>query len=255
MAKKDTPKSQRYLYIPVGGTRIKKKSFEWRNRGSEFDLIAGNNGFDRVDLDGDPTSPDIDIWSRAIGGTFVQSLWGGHRSAWRKGADSLLWAHYKCHDQEYERSRCCVDRPLESRAQRPIVWIGHSHGGTVAALALAEAYSGVPSFHWNPPAAIVSLDMPVRRGLVWAYDRIRKRYPDIPIIHIHSQGISWSTRYRWLGSRFNTERWWHATANIPVLGGHSGFLTKLKYIWQWEDLWGLIRSIINARSKTERALC
>ena len=227
---------KRYLWIPLGGTQIRTSGgIEWRNRGSAFDVLAVEHGFDRVDIDGDPTSPDPGIWSRAINGLMVQMLWRGHRKAWTRGVENLLRVHRLMSAREEARA------VHELRYPRPIIWIGHSHGGAVAALALAASQS--TKLHPSP-AAFLSLDMPVRRWMSDEYRRIREMHPDLPIIHCHSTGYGWHARYRWLGSQGNSCEWDIADCNLRVDGGHSRFLSDDDYLPQWATLWPAIRQTI-----------
>ena len=236
----------RYLYLPLGGTIVgSAPDREWRQRGSAFDCRARSAGFSRVDIDGDPSSPDPFVWNRAVNGLLIQQLFGRSRKDWRAGAGKL----WECHDQMAAIERVRAEDAfckVHTVYPRPIVWFAHSHAGTVAALALS-LYG--PLEKRDPPAALVSLDMPVRRNMEDVYRRIRYLYPTLPIIHLHSHGAGWSSRFRYLGSRWNGTEWPIATKNIPVEGGHSRFLSHPRYLPQWDLLFPRIRQIIENQER------
>ena len=234
---------RRYLYLPVGGTRVNPfkaiTGLEWRNAGSKFDLFARHYGFDRVDLDDDPTTRDKSIWSRAVNGLMLQALYGGHKRHWEKGGSATLQVHQDEWMQERERAN------REKRQPRPMVWFTHSHAGNCAFCALSRPETkGKPDL---VPAGLVSLDMPVSRMMGDCYRQARELHPELPIIHIHSSGLGWHSRFRWLGSHFNDEQLAVADLNLSVDGGHGRFLRNNQYLGEWPRLFPEIRSLIGER--------
>ena len=218
------------LYMPIGGT-FDPEAPEWRTRGSAFDRLANECGFERVDIDGDPGTPDESLWHRRLGGVFWQHVFGDPLDGWREGARSVIDAYVSWYHRQ--------------QAHVPVVWLAHSHGGQVAVLALVELFWTVAK-HTAPPAALVSLDMPVRRTMAHHYEMLRAKHPRMPILHVHSTGRGWHDRYRMFGSRFNGCEWRQATAQMPVAGGHSRFLRDERYLPQCRDMWAWVRDHVEA---------
>ena len=209
-----------WLPRKIGPTR------EWREAGSPFDTIATRHGINRVDLDGDPATPDPPLWSRRIGGTLWQQWRGTHRVPWEQLADHLFTLHLRLlkeHGEDFIRRT---------------IWAAHSHAGAGACLALNRLIRLDPSLPL--PGALLSLDMPVRRPMQPVYDRLEACY-DGKIIHCHSTGWSLDDRFRWLGNRFASRVWKQAHLIIPVEGGHSRFLTRPPYLDQMDAIWPKVK--------------
>ena len=220
-------------YLPIGGTNVSDPNAnpekrEWREAGSPFDLIARHHGFTRVNLDGDPATPDPWIWSRKIGGLLVQQLFGKHRVEWNKGSDHVLdiWG-----------ALLMIEGP-EFLRDTVLAW--HSHGGATGCLFMAKLLmSDLPV-----PAAILSLDMPVRSTMRPIYELIGQKYKG-PIVHVHSDGWTWNDRFRMLGNRFGKKQWYVAGHNVAVEGGHSRFLRLKPYLSQCDvTVWPTLKQAL-----------
>ena len=209
-------------YLSIPGTYVPYApldSHEWWHRGSDFDHLMRGCGFDRVERDGDPCKLDLPFWSRAVNGTLWQQLIkrSEKHDAWKEGAQR--WVNFIC----YYR------RMFEERG---LAIAAHSHGGQMAAY-LVDKLRGKITF----PIYLITLDVPVRRDMQGVY--VDAWTNTDHWLHFHS-GWGWSSRFRVLGSRFNTPKLDVADENIPIKGGHSAFLTNHDYM---RDLVPHLRSL------------
>lgn len=183
-------------YVPIAGTNEKKVS--WCSPGSDFDQHLMGRGFVRY-------ADKHQLWSRALAGTFFTA--SGHQ-VWEHGGQDVDDYLFQWSPEELSHT----------------VVIAHSYGGAVLAYALARS-----PYLRTHLGAIITVGTPVRRDLdkVWAQAR------ESNMRHIHLYGTGWGARIRWFGQRGRLKRempW--ANVNMPVKGGHSGVVRKLKHIPQ-----------------------
>ena len=207
-------------YIPVAGTRPpwrgRHDRRDWYHRGSPFDCLMRRHGYQRVEQDRDPSTPDRGFWSGDVGGLLVQRVWpwtDGHQP-WKAGGRELVRFLFHRWTAEFAAG---------------VTLIGHSHGGQVIAYALeALAYEDA-----IPPVRVITVDMPVRRDMQEIYAPARR--VAATWTHLYSErGLG--SKFRWLGNRFGPRELDAATRNIEVTGGHSGILSDRRHIGQWDSI-------------------
>ena len=223
-------------YIPVAGTSARKRhdhSRSWYRVGSPLDKILRMFGYQRVDQDRDPHTPDKGFWSGDINGLMLQRAmwWRDKHPAWKTGGETLR-------------------RFLLSRRDEfvdGVTLLLHSHAGQVGAYALAE----LPEFYVcgsggcendNLPGAfpihVVTCDMPVRADMRDVYASASTSVASWT--HLYSEK-GWKSRMRWLGDGqifSNPRELPVATRNIEIKGGHSGYLSDPRFIGQWDQILG-----------------
>ena len=207
-------------WIPVAGTSARKRhdhARSWYRAGSPLDHLLVELGYQRVEQDGDPTTPDLGFWSGDINGLMLQRVmwWRDKHPAWKTGGETL---------------RRFL---LAGRAEfvDGVTLILHSHAGQVGAYALA----GLPYYF---PVHVITCDMPVRADMRDVYAAAATRVASWT--HLYSEK-GWKSRMRWLGDGtiFSNPRVLPvATRNIEVKGGHSGYLSDPRFIGQWEQILG-----------------
>ena len=209
-------------WIPVAGTSARKRhdhARSWYRVGSPLDLLLCELGYQRVEQDGDPTTPDRGFWSGDINGLMVQRVlwWRDSHPAWKTGGETLR-------------------RFIQSRRAEfvdGVTLILHSHAGQVGAYALAE----LPA-PGSIPIHVVTCDMPVRFDMRNVYASARTSVTSWT--HLYSErGLK--SCMRWLGDGqlfANPRELPVATRNIEVRGGHSGYLSDPKFIGQWKQILG-----------------
>ena len=197
-------------YIPVAGTWFKEDTGDdrWYRRGSTIDNLFRGFGLERVEQDGDPRTPDPGYWSGDVGGLLFHAGSGQH--VWWSGG--------------LELRRFIEGRPR--LMNRPMVIVAHSHGGQVAAYALA-------GLRQIAHVRLITVDMPVRRDMRPVYAEARRNVGYW--LHLHTRW-GWGARMRVLGSRFGSPTLDIADRNIPLRGGHSGVLRRPQHARQWRDI-------------------
>ena len=203
-------------YIPVAGSLARKRhdhDLSWYRRGSPLDRLLGGLGYQRVEQDGDPTTPDLGFWSGDINGLMLQRAlwWRDKHPAWKTGGETL---------------RKFLLDPTGFKFLHGVTLIAHSHGGQVAAYALA-------SRPYDFPIHVITCDMPVRFDMRDVYASAATRVASWT--HLYSEK-GWKSRMRWLGDGriFSNPRVLPvATRNIEIKGWHSEYLSKPKFIDQW----------------------
>ena len=188
-------------YVPVDGTHAAKRK-DWDRADSLFDQYLRRRGFAR-------TCRAFGFWPTAIGGPLICS---GHLG-WQFGGRELR--------------QFLAGLPFKDR-----IVIAHSHGGQVAAYALAAK----PVI---PVRALVTIGTPCRKDMddVWAEVRQSVK------CHIHLYGTGWGARVRWIGQRFRFKREMPtARENHAITGGHSGILRKAQHMGQIDAVLARIRA-------------
>ena len=208
------------MYIPIAGTWARKKEREdrerrerfgapWYRADSLFDRTLGRLGYHRVDqLSG---GPDPGYWSGDLEGTLLQQFFSfaNYRDDWLDGGQKL---------EVFIRNRNFLDRE-----DVILTLIAHSHGGQVVAFALQRLLKNAPlNLH------VVTVDMPVRRGLRSVYDDALTSVEG-NWTHLYS---TWA-RMRILGSRFGPRKLEDAARNLSIPGGHSGILNRIDLLYLW----------------------
>lgn len=189
-------------YIPIAGTGAWSRDGEWERAGSFFDRHLQRQGWTR-------RANEFGFWSTALTGTFFTA--SGH-ATWQFGA--------------YVLRNFLLTLPVEDR-----ILLAHSHGGQVAAYALALE----PLL---PIRALVTIDVPCRRDMHEVWETGSFAVP----LHIHLYGTGLGSAVRWLGQRGHfARRISTATENLPIKGGHSGILRKAKYVTQIDPILQRIR--------------
>ena len=202
-------------YIPVAGTWARGKHLRpdsWFRSGSAFDAELVALGYARH-------CPKGGFWTGSVGGMSYQRLapWIDAREAWKVGAVELI-------------SHLMVNE-LNFRRDGGVRIIAHSHGGQVAAIALAEIYrSGVDILY---PIHVITIDTPVRVG---RWTEMDADYRDALLLatswtHGYSER-GWGSRMRWLGNRFGSRTMPAPARNVEIAGGHSGILNAPEYLPQ-----------------------
>ena len=202
-------------WIPVAGTSARKRhdhARSWYRVGSPLDHLLVELGYQRVEQDGDPTTPDKGFWSGDINGLMLQRafLWRDKHPAWKTGGETL-------------RSFL-----LSRRAEfvDGVTLILHSHAGQVGAYAL-DGLTVTFQVH------VITCDMPVRADMQDVYARAATRVASWT--HLYSEK-GWRSYMRWLGDGqlFSNPRVLPvATRNIEMKGWHSGCLSDPRFIGQW----------------------
>ena len=209
-------------YIPVAGSWARKRhdhEFSWYRVGSPLDHVLCELGYQRVDQDDDPTTPDLGFWSGDINGLMLQRaiFWRDKHPAWKTGGETL---------RKFIQSRLAefVDG---------LTLILHSHAGQVGAYALAELPApGAIPIH------VITCDMPVRSDMRDVYASASTSAASWT--HMYSEK-GWKSRMRWLGDGqlFSNPRVLPvATRNIEIKGWHSGLMSDPRFIDQWHQILG-----------------
>ena len=207
-------------YIPIAGTWHKDHGHpgSWYRRGSSVDAIFRLAGFERVEQDRDPNTPDRGFWSGDLGGTLIQRAlpWVDARAPWASGAIEL---------------GSFIERRADELRDGVLI-VGHSHGGQVVTLTLAD-----PMFAercGNVPIHVLTIDMPVRRAMRGVYRRAARRVASWT--HLYA-GWGWPSRMRVLGSVFGPRRLaLPGVGNVHIRGGHSGILVDTEHRQQLPDI-------------------
>ena len=202
-------------YIPVAGTWARGKHLRpdsWFRAGSDFDAELVALGYSRH-------CPKGGFWTGAVGGMSYQRLapWIDAREAWKEGARALvdhLFVHY-----------------IEFQQAGGVRIIAHSHGGQVAAIALAEIYRSSVGILY--PIHVITIDTPVRVG---RWTEMDADYRDALLLaaswtHGYSER-GWGSRMRWLGNRFGSRTMPAPARNLEIAGGHSGILSDPLHVHQ-----------------------
>jgi len=159
--------------------------------------MARDHGFERV-------GRTLRFWSTALSGT---RFCGNNHLAWQFGGEQ-------------------VNDYLET-VDAPVLILAHSHGGQVAAYALANGARC---------DTLITIDTPIRRDMepVWQAGIWNRRR------HLHLYGTGWGSRMRIFGQRrFKRQMPW-ATKNRHIDGGHSGILTDPRHREQWHEVWAWV---------------
>ncbi len=209
--------------VPIAGTWARARhdhAQAWYRTGSPFDRRMIRHGYQRVEQDRDPTTPDDGFWSGDVNGLLLQRLawWRDHHPAWRTGGETL---------RQFLRVRM-----RELGAAGGVTIVAHSHGGQVLAYAVAAL-----SEHTRAalgPIHVVTVDMPVRRDMAGIYAQARAACD--AWTHLYSQRWRWSSRFRFFGNRFGARTLDVADHNIEVTGGHSGCLSDPRHMDQWDAI-------------------
>ena len=184
----------------------------WFRRGSLFDRALQAKGYERVEQDHDPTTPDPGYWSTDMAGLLIQDF-----QSWLLGLRPTRETVWK--DQGWKLQELINERVAEwTRQQATVTVIAHSHGGQVAAFALQQC--GI-----RP--RLVTIDMPVRRKMQPEYAAVQLELSDWT--HLYSSRF---TFYRLFGSRFGAQECPYAHTNVYVRGGHTGVLTDPEHMDQ-----------------------
>ena len=209
-------------YIPVAGTFARKRhdhARSWYRRGSPLDRVLDNLGYQRVEQDGDPTTPDLGFWSGDINGLMLQRAlwWRDKHPAWKTGGETL---------RKFMLAR-------HAEFSDGVTLVLHSHGGQVGAYALAAIAA---AYQFTFPIDVLTCDMPVRAdmGPTYAMASLRAR----SWTHLYSER-GWKARMRWMGDGqlfANPRLFPLATRNIEIKGGHSGCLSDPRFIGQWNQI-------------------
>ena len=208
-------------YIPVAGSLARKLHDHvrsWYRVGSPLDHILRRFGYQRVEQDRDPDTPDKGFWSGDINGLMLQRAmwWRDKHPAWKTGGEALRKFLLVRQDE-------FVDG---------VTLILHSHAGQVGAYAL----DGLPG---DFPVHVITCDMPVRSDMRDVYARAATRVTSWT--HLYSEKGFWKSRMRWLGDGqlfSNPRELPVATRNIEIKGGHSGYLSDPRFIDQWDQILG-----------------
>ena len=209
-------------FVPIAGTWARSRhdhAHAWYRTGSPFDRRMIRHGYQRVEQDLDPTTPDRGFWSGAVNGLLVQRLawWRDHHPAWRTGGETL---------RQFLRVRL-----HELGAAGGVTIVAHSHGGQVLAYALAALAEHTRAA--LGPIHVVTVDMPVRRDMGAIYAPARAACASWT--HCYSER-GWQSRFRWLGNRFGDRALAVADQNLEVTGGHSGCLSDPRHMDQWDAI-------------------
>ena len=207
-------------YIPVAGTWEREKETadgkpaaepsRWFRRNSAFDKAVLKQRIERVEQDGDPAKKDMGWWSGDLNGMLYQ--FGSGHADWIDGGNRLRWFLERRPD------------PTGCNTERTTIIIAHSHGGQVAAYALA----GIDTRKWTNDLRLITVDMPVRRDMHRTYLKAKRRLNR----WVHLYSTRW-TKMRLLGSRFGPLTLDCANANIHIEGGHSGMLRDPALFDRW----------------------
>ena len=209
------------IYIPVAGSLARKRhdhDLSWYRRDSPLDRVLVTFGYQRVEQDRDPATPDLGFWSGDINGLMLQRalFWRDKHPAWKTGGETLR--------------RFLLERRAEF--VDGVTLILHSHAGQVGAYALA----GQP---FDFPVHVITGDMPVRADMREVYASAATSVASWT--HLYSQKGWWKARMRWMGDGqlFKNPRVLPvATRNIEIKGWHSGYLSDPRFIGQWEQVLG-----------------
>ena len=212
-------------YVPIAGTWSRTRqdhAAAWYRRGSPVDAVLTRHGYQRVEQDLDPTTPDRGFWSGTVNGLLVQRVWGWLRGrarhpAWQTGAETL---------RSFLRARL-----PEFGAAGGVTLVAHSHGGQVLAYALAALSESTRAA--LGPIHVITVDMPVRRDMAETYARAAGGVDHW--VHLYS-ARGWQNRFRWLGNRFGDRQLAVADRNIELTGGHSGVLNHPDHLPQWDAI-------------------
>ena len=207
-------------WIPVAGTSARKRhdhARSWYRVGSPLDRLLCALGYQRVEQDRDPDTPDTGFWSGDINGLMLQRAlwWRDKHPAWKTGGEALRKFLLARRD-EFEKG---------------VTLILHSHAGQVGAYALA----GQP---FDFPVHVITCDMPVRADMREVYASASTNVASWT--HLYSEK-GWKSRMRWLGDGqifSNPRKLPVATRNIEIKGGHSKYLSDPKFIGQWNQIIG-----------------
>ena len=204
-------------FVPIAGTWARSRhdhAHAWYRTGSPFDRRMIRHGYQRVEQDLDPTTPDRGFWSGEVNGLLVQRLawWRDHHPAWRTGGETL---------RQFLRGRM--------HELGGVTLVAHSHGGQVLAYALTSMSE--PTRAALGPIHVVTVDMPVRRDMAAIYEAAREACD--AWTHLHSER-GWTSKFRWLGNRFGDRALDVADHNIEITGGHSGILSDPAHLRQWD---------------------
>lgn len=185
------------LYLPIGGTWGRKNQNDWYKAGSWFENMMNSHGHQRV-------GRKLRFWSHGLSGTFGC---GNDRLVWEFGGEVL-------------NSWSIEHGPSPSQ----LIIIAHSHGGQVAAFALA----GGVECH-----TLITIDTPIRDDMTEVWEAgVENR-----VEHNHLFGTGWASRMRIFGQRRFGRRMPTSTKNTGISGGHNGMVTESsKYLAQWEDI-------------------
>jgi|TARA_Y100000310_G_C20645096_1_gene796091 hypothetical protein len=181
-------------YLPLAGT-WRAVEDRWCRPGSPFDQIAAQHQLERV-------GRELRFWSTALSGT---RFCGSKHLAWQFGGEQV------------------VDYTEDEDMGDELIIIAHSHGGQVAAYALANDATC---------DTLITVDTPIRRDMeeVWRAGTPNRRR------HLHLYGTGWGSRMRIFGQRrFKREMPW-ATKNLRIDGGHSGILADAEHRDQWHEI-------------------
>lgn len=197
----------------------------WYRRGSMFDRYLRGLGYERVEQDNDPLTPDPGYWSTDVGGLVIPSIlhalfgwavpWFDPHRTWN--AHAADFAHFLASRQ----------RELAGG----VLVVAHSHAGQVIAYAMRYAHEECLRI---PPIFLVTVDTPIRM-----YDMARNYRVMSGMVerwtHLYSQH-GWRARMRWLGSWFGPRVCLWATENIEIRGWHSGILRSRTFMPQIREI-------------------
>ena len=170
-------------------------------------------GLQILDFDGDPSTPNLRLWSGALQGTVAQGWFG--RLVHTRDRDWMTGG---------ERTTRLYNRWAPEYDE--ILSIGFSHGGQSA----AHGLQGItPTGKYRDKLTLVTVDTPMRDDQLSWYEEAHREVR--AWVHMHT--TSWKVWVRWAGSRFGPETCQWADLNIPVQKHGGALYRPLHHELEW----------------------
>lgn len=211
------------IYVAVAGTWARHRLAHGLDPWRDWWHPTSHWAMTMADLGWMPARADPFVWSTDLDGTWLQRVFQRRRwGDWDAAAHALCY--YLGHEPGVRATRPPTHR-------RPLLLVGHSHGGTVALLAIGQLGLCVDG--------LVTVSTPVRRDVLAA---VPPAWRPARWLHLHGD---WADRWQWLGElgdgAFGIVRRMPPPAiNIEVGGGHSSILTTSEGLAQWRQILSLV---------------